>query len=254
MSQSKLPGAGIVGAPSLVPPSSQITPKYEFFKVIQDYLDRAAAVAEIADYIRLILSQPKNEIIVNFPVKMDTGDVRLFKGYRIQHSNILGPFKGGLRYHEGVSLDDLKALAAMMTWKCALMQIPFGGGKGGIKFNPHTVSKTELQRITRRFVHALGSNIGPDYDIPAPDMGTNAQTMAWAMDMYMNTVGVVSKQSVKGIVTGKPIASGGNLGRDKATGQGVVQCIVEWANEKGFELEGSTLMVQGFGNVGSHTG
>jgi glutamate dehydrogenase/leucine dehydrogenase len=253
MSQSKLPGADIVGAPSLVPPSSQITPKYEFFKVIQDYLDRAAAVAELADYIRLILSQPKNEIIVNFPVKMDNGDVRLFKGYRIQHSNILGPFKGGLRYHESVSLDDLKALAAMMTWKCALMQIPFGGGKGGIKFNPHTVSKSELQRITRRFVHSLGNNIGPDYDIPAPDMGTNSQIMAWAMDMYMNTVGHVSKQSVKGIVTGKPVASGGTLGRDKATGQGVVHCITEWAREKNFDLEGATMSIQGFGNVGSFT-
>jgi glutamate dehydrogenase (NAD(P)+) len=253
MSQSKLPGAGIVGAASIVPPSSQITPKYEFFKVIQDYLDRAAAVAELADYIRLILSQPKNEIIVNFPVRMDNGDVRLFKGYRIQHSNILGPFKGGLRYHEGVSLDDLKALAAMMTWKCALMQIPFGGGKGGIKFNPHTVSKTELQRITRRFIHSLGNNIGPDYDIPAPDMGTNAQIMAWAMDTYMNTVGHVSKQSVKGIVTGKPVASGGTLGRDKATGQGVVHCITEWARDKNFDLEGATMTIQGFGNVGSFT-
>ena len=252
MSQSKLPGPGIVGA-SLVPPSTPLTPKYEFFKVIQDYLDRAAAVAEIADYIRLILSQPKNEIIVNFPVKMDTGDVRLFKGYRIQHSNILGPFKGGLRYHESVSLDDLKALAAMMTWKCALMQIPFGGGKGGIKFNPHTVSRTELQRITRRFIHSLGNNIGPDYDIPAPDMGTNSQTMAWAMDTYMNTVGHVSKQSVKGIVTGKPVASGGTLGRDKATGQGVVHCITEWAREKNFDLEGATMSIQGFGNVGSFT-
>jgi glutamate dehydrogenase/leucine dehydrogenase len=252
MSQSKIPGAVIVGG-SLVPPST-LTPKYEFFKVIQDYLDRAAAVVELADYIRLILSQPKNEIIVNFPVKMDNGDVRLFKGYRIQHSNILGPFKGGLRYHEGVSLDDLKALAAMMTWKCALMQIPFGGGKGGIKFNPHAVSRSELQRVTRRFIHSLGNNIGPDYDIPAPDMGTNAQIMAWAMDTYMNTVGHVSKQSVKGIVTGKPVASGGTLGRDKATGQGVVHCITEWAREKNFDLEGATMTVQGFGNVGSFTG
>jgi len=210
-------------------------------------------VAELADYIRLILSQPKNEIIVNFPVRMDNGDVRLFKGYRLQHSSMLGPFKGGLRYHEGVSLDDLKALAAMMTWKCALMQIPFGGGKGGIKFNPHTVSKTELQRITRRFIHSLGNNIGPDYDIPAPDMGTNSQIMAWAMDTYMNTVGHVSKQSVKGIVTGKPVASGGTLGRDKATGQGVVHCITEWARDKNFDLEGATMTIQGFGNVGSFT-
>jgi len=255
MSQSKIvPATAIVGPTSSAPPSVQPGPRYEFFKVIQDYLDRAAAVIELSDYIRLILSQPKNEIIVHFPVKMDTGEVRLFKGYRIQHSNILGPFKGGLRYHESVTLDDLKALAAMMTWKCALLQIPFGGGKGGIKFNPLAVTRTELQRITRRFVHSLGNNIGPDYDIPAPDVGTNAQIMAWAMDTYMNTVGHVSKQSVKGIVTGKPVASGGTLGRDKATGQGVVHCVTEWAREKGFDLEGATVMVQGFGNVGSFTG
>ncbi len=249
MSQSKIVPAPGIGPASSVPPSLQSGSKYEFFKVIQDYLDRASAVIELSDYIRIILSQPKNEIIVHFPVRMDSGEVRLFKGYRIQHSNILGPFKGGLRYHESVTLDDLKALAAMMTWKCALMQIPFGGGKGGIKFNPHTVSRTELQRITRRFVHALGNNIGPDYDIPAPDVGTNAQIMAWAMDTYMNTVGHFSKQSVKGIVTGKPVASGGTLGRDKATGQGVVHCVTEWAREKGFDLEGATMVVQGEGNA-----
>ena len=157
--------------------------------------------------------------------------MRLFKGYRIQHSNLLGPFKGGIRYHESVSLDDLKALAAMMTWKCALMRIPYGGGKGGIKFNPREVSRGELQRITRRFTHALGSNIGPEYDIPAPDVGTNSQTMSWMMDTYMNTVGHVEKQAVKGVVTGKPVASGGTLGREKATGQGVVHCITEWAKD-----------------------
>jgi len=226
--------------------------KYEFFRVIQGYLDKAAALVQLPEYVRTILSQPKNEVIVHFPVRMDNGDVRLFKGYRIQHSNLLGPFKGGMRYHETVSLDDLKALAAMMTWKCALMQIPYGGGKGGIKFDPHKVSKAELQRITRRFFHALGSNIGPDYDIPAPDVGSNAQVMARAMDTYRNTVGHVSKQSVKGVVTGKPVASGGTLGREKATGQGVVHCITEWAREKNFKLEGSTIIIQGFGNVGSN--
>src|SRR5689334_8854759 len=136
-------------------------PRYEFFKVIQGYLDEAARVIELTPYVRTILSQPKNEIIVNFPVRMDDGSVKLFKGYRIQHNNILGPYKGGIRYHESVTLDDLKALAAMMTWKCALMNLPLGGGKGGIKFNPSQVSRDELQRITRRFIHALGSNIGP---------------------------------------------------------------------------------------------
>jgi glutamate dehydrogenase (NAD(P)+) len=226
--------------------------KYEFFKVVQAYLEEAAKIAEVTPYISTILSQPKNEIIVNFPVKMDDGSIRLFKGYRIQHNNLLGPYKGGIRYHESVTLDDVKALAAMMTWKCALMNLPLGGGKGGIKFNPSQVSRDELQRITRRFIHALGSNIGPETDIPAPDVGTDAKTMAWAMDTYMNTVGQLSKQAVKGVVTGKPVASGGTLGREKATGQGVVHCITEWAEERDFNLGGSTLMVQGFGNVGSH--
>ena len=166
--------------------SSPQAPKYEFFKVIQGYLDDAGKLIQIPEYIRSILSQPKNEIIVHFPVRMDSGEYRVFKGYRIQHSNILGPYKGGMRYHESASLDDFKALGAMMTWKCSLMNLPFGGGKGGIKFNPHGVSRPELSRITRRFFHALGSNIGPDYDIPAPDVGTNAQTMAWALDTYMN--------------------------------------------------------------------
>lgn len=239
-----------LSSPSNLPPGQQ---RYEFFHVVQRYLDKAAKLINLPDYIHQILSQPKNEIICHFPVKMDNGQVRLFKGYRIQHSNILGPYKGGMRFHESASLDDFKALAAIMTWKCSLMGLPFGGGKGGIKFNPRTVSRNELQRITRRFFHALGSNIGPDYDIPAPDMGTGAQTMAWAMDTYMNTVGMVQKQAVLGVVTGKPIHSGGTVGREKATGQGVVYTIVDWARRNQFDLEGKKLIVQGFGNVGSHT-
>jgi glutamate dehydrogenase (NAD(P)+) len=141
----------------------------------------------------------------------------------------------------------------MMTWKSALLRLPFGGGKGGIKFDPHSVSRSELQRVTRRFTHALGENIGPEYDIPAPDVGTNSQIMAWMMDTFSNMVGSAQKQMVKGVVTGKPVASGGTLGRTKATGQGLVFCILEWAKERGFSLEGSTMSVQGFGNVGSHT-
>lgn len=237
------------GRQSIRPPA----PKYEFFQVIQNYLEQAAALVDVPDYIQRILNQPKNEIIVHFPVRMDDGHYRLFKGYRIQHSNILGPYKGGMRFHEAASLDDFKALAAMMTWKCALMNLPFGGAKGGIKFNPRTVSRGELQRITRRFFHALGGNIGPDYDIPAPDVGTNAQVMAWAMDTYMNTVGMVNKQGCLGVVTGKPVTSGGTFGRDKATGQGLVHCITEWATRSSTSLEGKKLIVQGFGNVGSHT-
>lgn len=235
-------------------PSMKVIPpsKYDFFGVIQAYLDEAAGLINLPDYIRVILSQPKNEVIVHFPVRMDNGDIRLYKGYRIQHNNVLGPFKGGIRYHEHVSLDDVKALAAMMTWKCALMNLPYGGGKGGVKFDPRSVSRQELQRITRRFFHALGDNIGPETDIPAPDVGTNAQTMAWAMDTYMNMTGQGGRQAVKGVVTGKPVASGGTLGREKATGQGLVHCILYWAEEKNFVLEGSTMTVQGFGNVGSN--
>src|SRR5580704_9636786 len=240
---------------STAPPPSRLpgaAKEYDFYKVVQDYLDRAARVAQIEPYIQTILSQPKNEIIVNFPVRMDSGDIRLFKGYRVQHNNLLGPFKGGMRYHPQVALDDVKALAAMMTWKSALMRLPFGGGKGGIKFDPQSVSRGELQRITRRFTHALGENIGPEYDIPAPDVGTNSQTMAWMMDTYSNMVGSGAKQGVKGVVTGKPVASGGTLGRTKATGQGMVFAILEWAADKDFNLEGSTMIVQGFGNVGSN--
>jgi glutamate dehydrogenase (NAD(P)+) len=158
-----------------------------------------------------------------------------------------------MRYHEQASLDDFKALAAMMTWKCGLMNLPFGGGKGGIKFDPRAVSRLELQRITRRFFHSLGSNIGPDYDIPAPDVGTNAQVMAWALDTYINTVGMVEKDDAMGVVTGKPVSSGGTFGREKATGQGLVHCICEWARRARFRLEGKKLMVQGFGNVGANT-
>ncbi|HEX2658535.1 MAG TPA: Glu/Leu/Phe/Val dehydrogenase, partial [Polyangia bacterium] len=169
-----------------------------------------------------------------------------------QHSNILGPFKGGIRYHEQVSLDEVKALASWMTYKCALHDIPFGGGKGGIKFNPREYSAGELERITRRFTHALGTNIGPEYDIPAPDVGTNGQIMVWMMDTYMNGVGFIDKNANRGVVTGKTLNSGGSHGRETATGQGIVHCISEWARDRRFELNGATFSVQGFGNVGSN--
>src|SRR5260370_31373643 len=220
-------------SPSSLPPSKQglAAKEYEFSKAIQDYLGRAAGVGHVQPHVQTILNQPKDELIVNFPIRMDGGEVRLFKGYRVQHNNLLGPFKGGMRYHPQVALDDVKALAAMMTWKSALMRLPFGGGKGGIKFDPHSVSRLELQRITRRFTHALGENIGPEYDIPAPDVGTNSQIMAWMMDTYSNMVGSAQKQMVKGVVTGKPVPSSGNTRRPKGTRQGVVFCILEWAKE-----------------------
>lgn len=225
----------------------------DFFHIIQRHVADASQVAELPVHVGTILDEPKNELIVHFPVRMENGEHVLFKGYRVQHNNLMGPYKGGIRYHRNVSLDDLKALAAMMTWKCALMDVPFGGAKGGIKFNPYEHTSSELQRITRRFTHALGSNIGPDYDIPAPDVGTNAQVMVWMMDTYMNTVGHVAKTAQQRIVTGKTLTCGGSRGRDKATAQGLAHCIVEWARDHRFRLEGKTAIIQGYGNVGSHT-
>jgi len=225
--------------------------KFRFLNAIQGYLDQAADIIKLPAHIANILAQPKNEIIVHFPVVMDNGEVRVFKGYRVQHNNLLGPFKGGLRFHESVGLDDLKALASMMTWKCALMGLPLGGAKGGIKVDVHSLSSGEIMRITRRFTHALGSNIGPEYDIPAPDVGTNSRVMVWIMDTYMNTVGHVEKQAQRRVVTGKTLATGGSQGREKATAQGLIYCVLEWARENRVELEGKTALIQGFGNVGS---
>jgi glutamate dehydrogenase (NAD(P)+) len=213
---------------------------------------RAADTVGLDPSLRTILSQPKNEIIVNFPVRLDDGSYRLLKGYRIQHNNILGCYKGGIRYHPQVHLDEVKALAAWMTWKCSLAGLPFGGAKGGVAIDPTQYGEGEIQRITRRFTHALGTNIGPDFDIPAPDVGTNAQTMVWMMDTYVNTVAAANKNVARHVVTGKTIASGGSEGRDEATGRGVVYTIASWAAERGIDLAGRTFTVQGFGNVGSH--
>src|SRR6516162_8827359 len=169
--------------------------KPNLYEVARRQMEKASKAIGLDPDVQVILSQPKNELIINFPVRMDDGKYLLFKGYRVQHNNILGPFKGGIRYHEEASLDEVKALAAWMTYKSALHDIPFGGAKGGVKFNPRLHSKSELERVTRRFTHALGSNIGPEWDIPAPDVGTNSQTMVWMMDTYMNVVGSESKQS-----------------------------------------------------------
>jgi glutamate dehydrogenase (NAD(P)+) len=224
-----------------------------FYQAHLAQVARTTNHVDIADHVRLILSEPKNEIIVNFPVRMADDSYRLFTGYRIQHNNILGPYKGGIRYHHDVTLAEVKALASTMTYKCALLEVPFGGAKGGIRLNTHNHSDVELQRITRRFTHDLGNNVGPEYDIPAPDVGTNSQIMVWMMDTYMNMHNQIDKNAQKRIVTGKSLASGGSRGREKATGQGVVYCIQEWADERGFRLDGSTYILQGFGNVGSHT-
>jgi glutamate dehydrogenase (NAD(P)+) len=225
----------------------------EFYHIHQTQLARTMQHVDIEDHVELILSEPKNEIIVNFPVQMDDGDYRLFTGYRIQHNNIMGPYKGGMRYHHDVTLGEIKALASVMTYKCALLEVPFGGAKGGIRLVTDDHSRDEIESITRRFTHDLGTNIGPEYDIPAPDMGTDAQTMVWMMDTYMNMQNQLDKNARRRIVTGKTIASGGSRGREKATGQGVVYCIQEWADERGVRLDGCEYILQGFGNVGSHT-
>ncbi|MBT3245581.1 MAG: Glu/Leu/Phe/Val dehydrogenase [Actinobacteria bacterium] len=216
--------------------------------------NRGADLIELPDSIRSILSQPKNEIIVNFPVLMNTGEYQVFRGYRIQHSNIMGPYKGGVRFHQAVDLDEVKALASWMTWKSALCEIPFGGAKGGIAFSPRDVEPEELERIVRRFTHALGANIGPDHDIPAPDLGSNPQAMVWMMDTYANSTGATERQNVKRIVTGKTLETGGSPGRDKATGQGVMFCLQHWADETGFDLSSARAVIQGWGNVGGATG
>lgn len=216
-------------------------------------LENAFDVVSLDRSLRTILLQPKNELIIHFPVKLTSGKVKLFEGYRVQHNNILGPFKGGVRFHQNVYLDECKAMSAWMSWKCALQNLPFGGGKGGVKFNPNDYNVEDLERITRRFTHSLGVNIGPDWDVPAPDMGTNAQIMDWMMDTYSNMVAPIDKQAVKGVVTGKSTVVGGTPGREEATGRGIVHCISQWAQERHFNLAGATLCVQGFGNVGSHT-
>jgi glutamate dehydrogenase (NAD(P)+) len=213
--------------------------------------DKAADLMKLDENIRKILAMTTNEIIVNFPVKMDDGRIEMFTGYRVQHNSALGPFKGGLRFHPAVDIDEVRALATWMTWKSAITNIPFGGAKGGIQLDPSRYSMNELEHITRRFTFALGSNIGPEYDIPAPDVNTTAQIMAWILDTYLSTMPPHERQRCTHVVTGKPIESGGSLGRDKATGQGVVFTIEEWAKDKSFQLKGATFTVQGFGNVGS---
>ncbi|MGD8817785.1 MAG: Glu/Leu/Phe/Val dehydrogenase [Acidobacteriota bacterium] len=228
-------------------------PQSRFYEYTRERFEKAAALVGLPEKLYVILSEPKSVIQVNFPVRLDDDSYRLFQGYRIQHNNILGPYKGGIRYHPLVSLDEVKALAALMTWKCALVDLPLGGAKGGVQLDPHDFSEDELMRITRRFTHALGSNIGAQYDIPAPDMGTNAQIMNWIMDTHMNTVGYARKQENRGVVTGKSLACGGSRGRDKATAQGLVFLLRAWAEDNDLDLPAATYTLQGFGNVGSHS-
>lgn len=213
--------------------------------------DKAADLMHLDPNIRRILATTENEIVSHFPVKLNNGQVEMFTGYRVQHNDALGPFKGGLRYHPQLDIDEARALAAWMTFKCALADVPFGGAKGGVQIDPCKYSATELERITRRFAFALGDNIGPEYDIPAPDVNTNAQIMAWILDTYLSTMPPHERQRNIHVVTGKPVAAGGSVGRDKATGQGVAYCIEKWAQDRNLSLRDVTFILQGFGNVGS---
>lgn len=217
--------------------------------VIQQF-NRAADLMELNPSVRKILAIPNTEIVVNFPVKLDDGTVEVFKGYRVQHNNALGPYKGGLRYHETVDIDAARALATWMTWKTSLAGLPYGGGKGGVQINPKLYSASELERITRRFTYALGDNIGPEHDIPAPDVNTTPQMMAWIADTYMSTKSTNERTKHAHVVTGKPVGAGGLEGRDRATGYGVVISLKEWADYKNTTLNGKKYILQGFGNVG----
>ena len=223
-----------------------------YFQTIGSVLEAANAL-DVPHRLKLILTQPKNEIMVHFPVQMDDGTWQLFKGYRVQHNNVLGPYKGGIRYHPEVKLDEVKTLSLLMTMKCALARLPFGGAKGALKIDPRGVTRNELMRATRRFTAALGDNIGPDNDIPAPDVGTNSQVMAWMADTYINFSSSAHKVTARGVVTGKPLAFGGSAGRDKATGQGLVYVLDALLPGMGIELNQSTCSLIGYGNVGSWT-
>ncbi|MBM4237857.1 MAG: Glu/Leu/Phe/Val dehydrogenase [Euryarchaeota archaeon] len=195
-----------------------------------------------------ILKMPRRELTVNFPIRMDDGSIRVFTGFRVQHSHARGPCKGGIRYHPNVTLDEVKALAMWMTWKCAVMGLPYGGAKGGVVCNPKKMSKSELERMTRRYTAEIAIIIGPHQDIPAPDVYTDSQTMAWMMDTYSMNAGY----SVPGVVTGKPLDVGGSKGRDEATSRGVMYTIEEAAKIRGIDLRNAAVAVQGYGNVGWH--
>ena len=208
----------------------------------------AAEHLKLEDGIHQMLSHPKREVTVSLPTRMDTGETHVFTGYRVQYSDARGPSKGGIRYHPNVSLDEVKALACWMTWKCSIADIPFGGAKGGVICDPKHMSMQELERMTRRYTSAIADVIGPYRDVPAPDVYTNAQIMAWIVDTYSSIKGYM----VPEVVTGKPIAIGGSLGRDTATGRGAVFCTVEAAKVKGMDLKKSTFAVEGFGNAGAN--
>ena len=227
--------------------TEHVTAPINVWAVAQQQFDLAAERLNLDDGMRRVLREPRREFTCHFPVHMDDGSVRVFTGYRVQHNLGRGPAKGGIRYHQDVSIDEVKALAMWMTWKCAVVGIPYGGGKGGVIVDPKQLSMRELEALTRRFFTEIEVLVGPEKDIPAPDVNTNAQIMAWMMDTYSMHAGY----TVPGVVTGKPISLGGSEGRNEATARGTVFCIVEAARHLGIELPKARVSIQGFGNAGS---
>ena len=225
----------------------QQAPAHDLFDVAVEQFSIAADVINLDDDMRKILSHCQREVIVNFPVEMDDGSVEVFTGYRVQHNSGPGPTKGGIRYHQGVTLSEVKALSMWMTWKCAVVGLPFGGAKGGVTVNPKLLSQNELQNLTRRYTTEISFMIGPNQDIPAPDVNTNPQIMAWLMDTYSMNIGY----SVPGVTTGKPLVLGGSPGRNEATGRGCVFAIEEAAKALDIDLTRARVVVQGYGNAGS---
>ncbi|HWE83360.1 MAG TPA: Glu/Leu/Phe/Val dehydrogenase [Terracidiphilus sp.] len=217
------------------------------YELALENFDAAANALGLDNDIREMIRFPERILTVSVPVRLDNGRIHRFEAYRVQHSSVRGPAKGGIRYHPQVTLDEVKALATWMTWKCAVVNIPFGGAKGGVTCNPKHMSQGELERMTRRYTSAILPVIGPEKDIPAPDVYTNSQTMAWIMDTYSMTKGY----AVPGVVTGKPLSLGGSLGRNEATGRGVFYTIECACEHLGMALKGATVVVQGFGNAGS---
>jgi glutamate dehydrogenase (NAD(P)+) len=225
-------------------PAEELNP----FKIAQQQFDIAADYLELDDSMRQVLKNAKRQLVVSIPVKMDGGQVCVFEGYRVQHNVARGPAKGGIRFHPGVTLDEVKALASWMTWKCATVGIPYGGGKGGVVCDPKSMSKGELERLTRRYAFEIAPIIGPDRDIPAPDVYTDEQTMAWIMD----TISMVRGHTELGVVTGKPIALGGSLGRAEATARGCLYTVREACRVRGINLRDARVAIHGFGNAGAN--
>ncbi len=217
------------------------------FEDMMSRFDRAAELLDLEPGLYTILRHPEKQVIVSIPVQMDTGEIDVFTGYRVLHNTSRGPAKGGIRFDLNVTLDEVKALAAWMTWKCAVVNIPFGGSKGGVVCDPLKLSVSELERITRRYTAGIISTLGPDSDVPAPDVNTNERVMAWVMDTYSMHM----QHTVTAVVTGKPVEMGGSLGRREATGRGCTIVVLEALRHLGMPITGTTVAVQGFGNVGS---